>query len=106
MTRKLASTGKEDMLAATATHPKVALHRRGSMPKNRESFAQARIDQHLLASNFHPPLTGSLGESTLPQTRNPLAPPADRVPGLMKDLLGWLKRTDAQGLLHRAGQYR
>jgi Fic family protein len=28
-----------------------------------------------------------------------LAPPADRVPGLMKDLLGWLKRTDAHPLI-------
>ena len=28
-----------------------------------------------------------------------LAPPADRVPGLMKDLLGWLKRTDAHPLV-------
>lgn len=28
-----------------------------------------------------------------------LAPPADRVPGLMKDLLGWLKRTDAHALV-------
>jgi Fic family protein len=28
-----------------------------------------------------------------------LAPPADRIPGLMKDLLGWLKRTDAHPLI-------
>jgi Fic family protein len=28
-----------------------------------------------------------------------LAPPADRVPGLMKELLGWLKRTDAHPLI-------
>lgn len=28
-----------------------------------------------------------------------LAPPASRVPGLMKDLLGWLKRTDAHPLI-------
>jgi Fic family protein len=28
-----------------------------------------------------------------------LAPPADCVPGLMKDLLGWLKRTDAHPLI-------
>lgn len=28
-----------------------------------------------------------------------LAPPADRVPGLMKDLLGWLKRTDDHPLI-------
>ena len=28
-----------------------------------------------------------------------LAPPAARVPGLMKDLLGWLKRTDAHPLI-------
>jgi Fic family protein len=28
-----------------------------------------------------------------------LAPPADRVPGLMKSLLGWLKRTDAHPLV-------
>ena len=28
-----------------------------------------------------------------------LAPPADRVPGLMKDLLDWLKRTDAHPLI-------
>ena len=28
-----------------------------------------------------------------------LAPPADRVPGLMKDLLGWLKRSDAHPLV-------
>lgn len=28
-----------------------------------------------------------------------LAPPADRVPGLMKDLLQWLKRTDAHPLI-------
>jgi Fic family protein len=28
-----------------------------------------------------------------------LAPPADRVPGLIKDLLGWLKRTDAHPLI-------
>lgn len=28
-----------------------------------------------------------------------LAPPATRVPGLMKDLLGWLKRTDAHPLI-------
>lgn len=28
-----------------------------------------------------------------------LAPPAERVPGLMKDLLGWLKRTDAHPLI-------
>jgi Fic family protein len=28
-----------------------------------------------------------------------LAPPADRVPGLMKDLLGWLKRTDTHPLV-------
>ncbi len=28
-----------------------------------------------------------------------LAPPAERVPGLMKDLLGWLKRTDAHPLV-------
>ena len=28
-----------------------------------------------------------------------LAPPADRVPGLMKDLFGWLKRTDAHPLI-------
>jgi Fic family protein len=28
-----------------------------------------------------------------------LAPPADRVPGLMKDLLGWLKRTDSHPLV-------
>lgn len=28
-----------------------------------------------------------------------LAPPADRVPALMKDLLGWLKRTDAHPLV-------
>lgn len=28
-----------------------------------------------------------------------LAPPAGRVPGLMKDLLGWLKRTDAHPLI-------
>lgn len=28
-----------------------------------------------------------------------LAPPADRVPGLMKDLLNWLKRTDAHPLI-------
>lgn len=28
-----------------------------------------------------------------------LAPPADRVPGLMKDLLDWLKRTDAHPLV-------
>jgi Fic family protein len=28
-----------------------------------------------------------------------LPPPADRVPGLMKDLLGWLKRTDAHPLI-------
>jgi Fic family protein len=28
-----------------------------------------------------------------------LAPPADRVPGLMKNLLGWLKRTDAHPLI-------
>lgn len=28
-----------------------------------------------------------------------LAPPADRVPGLMKNLLGWLKRTDAHPLV-------
>ena len=28
-----------------------------------------------------------------------LAPPADRVPGLMKDLLSWLKRTDAHPLI-------
>lgn len=28
-----------------------------------------------------------------------LAPPADQVPGLMKDLLGWLRRTDAHPLI-------
>ena len=28
-----------------------------------------------------------------------LAPPAQRVPGLMKDLLAWLKRTDAHPLI-------
>ena len=28
-----------------------------------------------------------------------LAPPADRVPGLMKDLLGWLRRTDSHPLI-------
>lgn len=28
-----------------------------------------------------------------------LAPPSNRVPGLMKDLLGWLKRTDAHPLI-------
>ena len=28
-----------------------------------------------------------------------MAPPASRVPGLMKDLLGWLKRTDAHPLI-------
>lgn len=28
-----------------------------------------------------------------------LAPPADRVPGLMKDLLGWLKQTDVHPLI-------
>ncbi|MDB6071697.1 MAG: filamentation induced by cAMP protein Fic [Verrucomicrobiales bacterium] len=28
-----------------------------------------------------------------------LAPPAERVPGLMKDLLGWLRRTDSHPLI-------
>ena len=42
--------------------------------------------------------TGSVGIAHGKQIVH-LAPPATRVPGLMKDLLGWLKRTDAHPLI-------
>ncbi len=42
--------------------------------------------------------TGSVGIAKGNQVIH-LAPPAGRVPGLMKDLLGWLKRTDSHPLI-------